>query len=143
MTDDALTSVADYSRFLAELLDRPGVLRSTIAVWSASPYTGIAEGEVFFTGGLRLRMREELDFEEGLIASYGYEVYQDTEKRYWYDDFPHPHDPALAATHPHHKHLPPDIKRHRVPAPDLSFTQPNLPYIIDEIEALIAGEGTA
>jgi hypothetical protein len=76
MADNPLASVANYSQFLAELLNRPGVERSTITVWSASPYTGIAEGEVFFGGGLRLRMREELDFDERIITSYGYEVYK-------------------------------------------------------------------
>ena len=34
--------------------------------------------------------REELDFADGLITSYGYEVYRGTERLYWYDDFPHP-----------------------------------------------------
>jgi len=29
---------------------------------------------------------------------------------------------------------PPDIKRHREPAPGLSFTQPNLHFLIREIE---------
>jgi len=42
----------------------------------------------------------------------------------------------LTSTHPHHKHLPPDIKRHRVPAPEMSYVQPNLPALIREIEAL-------
>ncbi len=37
-------------------------------------------------------------------------------------------------THPHHKHILPDIKHHRIPAPDLSFTRPNLPFLIQEIE---------
>jgi hypothetical protein len=50
-----------------------------------------------------------------------------------YDPQPHPDDPNLASTHPHHKHIPPDIKRHRVPAPDISFQQPNLPFLIEEI----------
>jgi len=40
----------------------------------------------------------------------------------------------LAATHPHHKHIPPDIKHHRIPAPGLSFTRPNLPVLIAEIK---------
>jgi hypothetical protein len=40
----------------------------------------------------------------------------------------------LASAHPHHKHVPPDIKRHRIPAPGLSFTRPNLPFLIEEIE---------
>ena len=37
---------------------------------------------------LRLRMREEIDFDAGIITSYGYEVYQGEERLYWYDDFP-------------------------------------------------------
>jgi hypothetical protein len=56
----------------------------------------------------------------------------------WYDDFPHPNDASLAITFPHHKHVPPNIKRHRVPAPTMSFCRPNLPQIIEEIESLIS-----
>jgi len=48
-------------------------------------------------------------------------------------------DPTLAKTHPHHKHIPPDMKRHRVSAPNLSFTQPNLPVLIEEIENTLLG----
>jgi hypothetical protein len=103
MSDTPLKSLASYSRFVAEALDRATVERSTVAVWSTSPYTGVAEGEVLFLQGFRLRMREELDFEAGLITAYGYEVYRGEEKLYWYDDFPHPNDPSLAATFPHHK----------------------------------------
>src|SRR5260221_3898434 len=122
MTGAPFSSLAEYSRVVAELLDRPGIARSTVAVWSDSPYTGVAEGEVFFKDGIRLRMREELDFEAGLITAYGYEVYRGEERLFWYDDFPHPDDPALAANFPHHKHVPPDIRHHRVPAPAMSFT---------------------
>ena len=136
MPGPTLRSLRAYSRFVAETLERPGVERSTVSVWSDSPYTGIAEGEVFFSGGVRLRLREEIDFADGLITSYGYEVYRGEERLYWYDDFPHPEDPSLAGTFPHHKHVPPDIKRNRVPAPELSFDQPNLPFILDEIEDL-------
>jgi hypothetical protein len=132
-----LRSLADYSRFVAELLDRPTVERSTVAVWSTSPYTGIAEGEVFFPHGLWVRMRQELDFDAGLIISYGYEVYRGTERLYWYDDFPHPEDPLLATTFPHHKHVPPDIKHNRIPAPEMSFIRPNLPVVIQEVEELL------
>jgi len=132
-----LRSLAAYSHFVAELLDHPTVERSTVAVWSTSPYTGIAEGEVFFPHGLWLRMRQELDFDAGLIISYGYEVYRGTDRLYWYDDFPHPEDPLLAATFPHHKHVPPDIKHNRIPAPEMSFIRPNLPVIIQEVEELI------
>jgi hypothetical protein len=134
MSDDALKSITYYSRFLAELFNRPSILYSTVSVWSVSPYTGIAEGEIFFKNGVRLRIREELDFDAFLIASYGYEIYQGEDRLYWYDDFPHPNDITLAPTYPHHKHIPPDIKHNRIPAQDLSFTNPNLPFLIQEIE---------
>lgn len=137
MSDNPLKSLADYSRFVAELLDRSRTERSTVAVWSTSPYTGVAEGEVFFGQGVRLRLREEVDFEAGIITSYGYEVYRGEERLYWYDDFPHPNDPTLASTFPHHKHVPPEIKHHRIPAPDLSYAQPNLPVLLQEIEELM------
>jgi len=67
MTDNPLKSLTDYSRFVAELLYRPTVERST----------------------------------------------------------------------PHHKHVPPDIKHHRVPASEISFSRSNLPVLIREIEALV------
>jgi hypothetical protein len=134
MTDNPLKSLSDYCRFVAELLGQPNVKSSTVVVWSDSPYTSVAEGEVMFSNGLRLRMREEVDLDAGLIISYGYEVYRGEERLYWYDDFPHPNDPTLALTHPHHKHIPPDIKHNRIPAPTMSFTRPNLPALIYEIE---------
>lgn len=137
MMTEPLASLASYTKFLADLLSQPTVTRSTVIVWSVSPFTGIAEGEIFFSDGFRLRMREEIDFDDALITSYGYEAYRGSEKLYWYDDFPHPNDPTLASTHPHHKHVPPNIKRNRIPAPGLSFMQPNLPQIIEEIKTLI------
>jgi hypothetical protein len=30
--------------------------------------------------------------------------------------------------------VPPDIKRHRIPAPGIAFDHPNLPALIEEIE---------
>lgn len=136
MAEKSLESLTDYSYFLAETMSRPSVLRSTIRVWSSSPFTGTAEGEATFANGVRLRMREELDFADGLLTSYGYEVYRGAERLYWYDDFPHPEESALASTFPHHKHVPPDIRRNRIPAPNLQFTSPNLIAIIEEIESL-------
>lgn len=134
---DPLRSLSEYSRYIAESFTQPNVKSSTVAVWSDSLYTGVAEGEVVFVNGLRLRMREEVDFDAGIIISYGYEVYRGEERLYWYDDFPHPNDPTLISTFPHHKHIPPDIKHHRIPAENLSFTRPNLPALVREIEALI------
>lgn len=136
MSENPLASLADYSQFVAELLNRPTGIHSTVMVWSDSPFSGVAEGEVFFSNGIRMRMREELDFDAALIASYGYEVYRGTERLFWYDDFPHPEDTALASTFPHHKHVPPEIRRHRVPAPNMSFIRPNFPGLIAEIEEI-------
>jgi hypothetical protein len=136
MADNPLKSLDGYSRFVAGWLDRPAIERSTVAVWSESPYTGVAEGEVWFSNGIRLRVREEIDFDAGQITAYGYEAYRGEERLYWYDDFPHPNDPLLVATFPHHKHIPPDIRHNRIPAPEMSFTRPNLPVLIREIEGL-------
>lgn len=140
MPDNPLKSLSAYSHFIAESLNRANVVRSTLVVWPDSPYTGIAEGEVLFANGLRLRMREELDFDAGLITAYGYEVYRGDEKLYWYDDFPHPNDATLAATFPHHKHVPPDIKHNRIPAPEINFSRPNLAILIKDIEELLKRE---
>jgi len=134
MIKNPLNSLDNYSRFIAELLNRPSVKDSTLSVWSDSPYTGVAEGDVFFTNGLRLRIREELDFMDNVISSYGYEVHLGRERIFWYDDFPHPKDSNLASTYPHHKHIPPNIKHNRIPAPGISFTHCNLPFIFQEIE---------
>ena len=136
MDSNPLSSLTHYSETITELIAQSSAERSTVAVWSTSPYTGIAEGEIFFARNFRLRIREEIDFAEALIVSYGYEVYRGDEKLYWYDDFPHPDDPTLASTFPHHKHVPPNIKRNRIPAPKLSFTEPNLPFLIQEVETL-------
>jgi len=137
MDENPLRSLSGYSQFIAKLVDHPTVVSSTAMVWSASPYTGIAEGEIVFVQGYRLRLREELDFDAGLITSYGYEVYHGDERLFWYDDFPHPNDENLVVTLPHHKHEPPDIKHNRRPAPDIKFNIPNLPYLISEIEVII------
>ncbi len=140
MTEKVLYLLDSYSQFIAEEVNRATVENSTLTIWSVSKYTGIAEGEIFFKKGYRLRTREEMDFDAGLIAAYGYEVYENGEKIYWYDDFPHPNDISLALTYPHHKHIPPDIKRNRIPAPNMSFVRPNLHVLIEEIEKLIENQ---
>lgn len=73
MIDNPIKSLNEYSRFVAEVCNRSTVKSSTVTVWSVSRYTGVAEGEIFLSGEYRLRMREELDFDEGIITSYGYE----------------------------------------------------------------------
>ncbi len=88
----------------------------------------------------RIVIRERI-FYQRIPASmdwYGYEIWKGQEKLFWYDSQPHPNDPGLQSTHPHHKHIPPDIKHHRIPAPNMSFSRPNIPELIREIEALIS-----
>ncbi|MDZ7361507.1 MAG: DUF6516 family protein [candidate division KSB1 bacterium] len=92
-------------------------------------------GSIRFAKSFRLEIAEALDFtSESFIRHYSYAVLRGDERLYWYDSQAHPNDPTLQSTHPHHKHIPPDIKHHRIPAPYLSFDKPNLPFPIREIE---------
>jgi hypothetical protein len=95
-------------------------------------------GDIYFENDIRLVVRERVLYHRLPIVLdwYGYEVYRGEEKLYWYDSQPHPDDEALQNTHPHHKHIPPDIKHNRIPAANMSFTRPNLPALISEIESL-------
>ena len=45
-----------------------------IIVWSVSKYPGSPEGEDFFAKEDHLRLREELDIDEGIIPVSGYET---------------------------------------------------------------------
>jgi hypothetical protein len=126
--------------FLYTLAEQfPIVRRSTVTLVRRGASLARVAGELTFDHEIRLVVRQRIIYDRlpAVIDSYGYEVWQGEEKRYWYDSQPHPDDVALRSTHPHHKHLPPDIKRNRVPAPGMSFTQPNLPLLIQEIEALL------
>lgn len=96
-------------------------------------------GELHFAHNIRVNVRERLIYSRlpAVIDWYGYEILLGSEKLCWYDPQPHPNESSLQSTHPHHKHIPPDIKHNRIPAPNMSFTQPNLPEIIHEIERMI------
>lgn len=133
-------SLRDYEEFIYTL--RQGyeaIQQSTLVVIRLGPRTAIVEGELSFTDGYRITVQEQLSIDASrvLIDFYGYELWQGSTKLGWYDPQPHPHIPALASTHPHHKHVPPDIKHNRIAAPSMSFTQPNLPVLIQEIESLV------
>lgn len=131
-------SLRDYEIFVYTLAERfPIIQHSTLVVARRGRQFAEMSGELALPEGYRLTIYERLRWEANgtlVIEDYGYEAWQGNEKLYWYDSQPHPNDPALASTHPHHKHIPPDIKHHRIPAPDLSFTQPNLPLLIEELE---------
>ncbi len=152
-----MISRRDYEAYIYTLPSRyPSIRMSTLVL--APPGLDIARltGLITFGSDCVLCVYELLDFTSGQIEAYRYEVsrsippfteqalpssneycavsYQAKEKLYWYDSWPHPNDPDLASTHPHHKHIPPDIKHHRIPASRLSFTEPNLPFLIGEMD---------
>ena len=130
-------SLHDYEAFIYGLPQKyPLLIYSTLLIAQRGVGTAVVNGDAIFSGGIRLSINEQLMLDDGAwrIVRYSYEVWRGTEKLYWYDPQPHPNDPTLVSTHPHHKHIPPDIKHHRVPAPGLSFSEPNLPFLIAEIE---------
>ena len=88
---------------------------------------------------IRIVVRERILYHRVpvVIEWYGYEIWKGEEKLYWYDSQPHPNDPILQSSHPHHKHIPPDIKHNRIPALEMSFNRPNLPVLIQEAEKII------
>ncbi len=136
-----LESAATYEQYLYSLAERfPSVRRSTLVFVRRGASLARVTGELYFDQGVRIVVRERVVFNRlpALLDWYGYEVWRGSEKLYWYDPQPHPNDPSLQSTHPHHKHVPPDIKHNRIPAPDMSFDEPNLPALIREIDTLLS-----
>ncbi len=132
-----LETLLAYERFIYTLQDSyPSIQRSTLVVVRRGSLTAHLTGRVEFVENVILVVDERLLFinAPGQIEHYGYEIWYGDQKLYWYDSQPHPNDPSLANTHPHHKHIPPNIKRNRIPAPGLTFEHPNLPFLIEEIE---------
>lgn len=137
---DPFRSAEEYERFVYTLADNfPAVERSTLTFIRLGASLARVEGEIFFAGDFRIAFRERIQYlsKSVIITRYSYEIWRGAEQLSWYDPQPHPHIASLKKNHPHHKHIPPDIKHNRVPAPEMSFTQPNLPVLIREIEALI------
>jgi hypothetical protein len=147
----------EYERLIYTLPAQYPLIRfSTLVLVPPGMSIVTASGLIGFVEDIVLCVYEILDFAQQAILTYSYETsrshrplsatplpdaaqycrfgYPRKDVLYWYDSQPHPKDPTLASTHPHHKHIPPNIKHHRVPAPKLSFTQPNLPFLIEEIE---------
>jgi len=137
---DPLRTPEDYELFIYTLKDQfPSIRHSTVTFVRKGTSLVRVNGELPFDCSIRLVVRGRLTFDclPGSIDGYGYEVWQDKEKLYWYDPQPHPDDPSLQSNHPHHKHIPPNIKQNRIPAPKMSFNQANLPVLIQEIDALL------
>ena len=130
-------SLAEYEEFVYTLQSgSPSIVGSTLVVARRGSGVATLTGELLFANGYRLNVYEILTWDMGpvVIQRYSYEGWRGSDKLYWYDPQPHPNDPSLASTAPHHRHIQPDIKRNRIPARGLSFDQPNLPFLIDEIE---------
>lgn len=126
-------SRAEYESLVYRLASQYAEVRSsTLRLYSTSALTAVVEGELFLQNGLKLRILEILDFKAGQIQSYSYAIYRGEEKIRWYDPQPHPENPDLAATFPHHLHEPPDIKHNRQPAKGISFTSPNFATLITD-----------
>jgi len=118
----------DYELFLYTLTEQfPSVRHSTVTFVRLGATLARVSGELYFDQGIRLVVRERILYHRlpAVIDWYGYEVWKGEEKLYWYDSQPHPNDPTLQRMHPHHKHIPPDMKHNRIPAPEMSFSQPN------------------
>jgi len=124
-----------YSELIYSLPERyPSVQDSTLILIRIGRTLAKLQGRLTFSREVSLDAWELVDFDAGRILNYSYEIYRGEEKIAWYDPFAHPGIPELAGTLPHHKHIPPNIRHHRVAAPGISFEQPNLPFLIEEIE---------
>ncbi|RMF63707.1 MAG: hypothetical protein D6743_10345 [Calditrichaeota bacterium] len=135
-----LKTPEDYELFLYTITEQfSQIQRSSLVFIRLGASLARVKGELFFEKDIRLVVRERVVFHRlpVVLDWYGYEIWRGDEKLCWYDSQPHPYDPALAETFPHHKHVPPNIKHNRIPAPEMSFTRPNLPILIQEIEKLI------
>jgi len=133
-------SLDSYEELIYQIPDfSPHILFSTLVLQRRGKLAGLLKGEIVLANNITLTVFENINFlvpEVGFIIDYGYEVKVGEVTQYWYDSQPHPNDLTLQSTHPHHKHIHPDIKHHRIPASDLSFNEPNLPFLIREMETL-------
>lgn len=134
-----IPSLIEYEHYVYSLPEKHASIQtSTLVVKRTSANSAQTVGTIYFDKDVSRRVLETLDFIDSEIVDYSYEVPRGAKKLYWYDCWPHPEDPKLTSTHPHHKHVPPNIKYHRVPAPQMSFTRPNLTVVIEEIERMLA-----
>jgi hypothetical protein len=133
----------DYCALIGDLPNRSASIQhSTLTVYRIGPFAAEVEGQIAFAAGYVLTVWELLDLSTGEMQSYSYELDRAGERIWWYDPTEHPADATLRSSYPHHKHIAPDIRHHRVPAPEISFTQANLPTLIAEAERLVQQQET-
>ncbi len=117
----------------------PAVRRSTVTFARVGATLARIAGELYLGDTVKIVVRERILYHRMPLTMewYGYEIWKGEEKLYWYDSQPHPNDPDSQSSYPHHKHIPPDIKHNRIPAPEMSFDRPNLPILIQEAEKIM------
>jgi hypothetical protein len=138
---NSFQSLRDYEHYLYSLSARcPDIRGSTLVLIRRGTCTAIVQGELILCRGYRLTVYERLSSDAGTVAieDFGYELWHGSEKLAWHDSQPHPDDLSLKPTYPHHRHVHPDIKHNRVPAPGMSFTSPNLHQLIAEVSQFAA-----
>ncbi len=129
-----LEDIASYSAWIYALVERHSfVTHSTLTLAPIGATLARLEGRVECPGALRVEVWELIDFSAHLIRTYSYEAYRGDEKICWYDSWPHPEIPTLAATFPHHRHILPGLRDHRVPAPGIQFDAPNLDTVLADV----------
>jgi len=129
-----LADISGYSRHVHSIQERfPFVTQSTLRVIPLGATLARVEGRMECLGGIAIEVLELVDFAEHRLRSYSYEVYRRQEKVCWYDHWPHPELPELAATFPHHRHMLPNLRDNRQPAPGMSFAQPNLDTVLADV----------
>jgi hypothetical protein len=126
-------SVTEYEDFIYDLPNEYPQIKMSTLILKRGKLVGEVSGSILFENDVRLNVKELIDFRYGTIKTYSYEVYVGHEKQYWYDPQPHPDDPSLKSTFPHHKHVPPNIKHNRIPVKGLSFEKENITFLIKEI----------
>lgn len=136
-----LYSQQEYEHFLYTITDNfPSVHYSTIISHKKGSTLGVIKGDLYFEHGFKISAREVILYNPrpATIQRYGYEIWHSENKICWYDSQPHPDNQSLSSSFPHHKHVSPNIKHNRIPAPQISFVKPNLPVLIREVEELIS-----
>jgi hypothetical protein len=129
-----LDDIASYSGFVYALAERhPFITSSKLALAPMGATLAKLEGRVECRGGIHLEIWELIDFAARRIRTYSYEVYRDGEQICWYDACEHPEIPELASSFPHHRHIPPNLRDHRVAAPGISFDAPNLDVVLNDV----------
>jgi hypothetical protein len=120
--------------FVYALRERhPFVASSGLALAPIGATLAKLEGRIECQSGIHLEVWELIDFAARCLRAYSYEVYRAGEKVCWYDPWEYPEIPALAATFPHHKHVLPNLRDHRVPAAGIGFASPNLDIVLADV----------